>query len=158
MQRGGRLLKPDSEIHFSPSRGKIHSSRRICHGGALRACEGREEEGGRGPPILLSMKRQGILTARNYSHLTQCLHSGVVVYCSASMYVIVYNYFGLCLFPWAPWPPHSGRVYKIFQLDFKLFLSHFRITISRAAAFTFRSCSFGSLRIPRTLWRCRGLI
>ena len=148
LQRGGRLLKPDSEIHFSPSRGKIHSSRRICHGGALRACEGREEEGGRGPPILLSMKRQGILTARNYSHLRVysqqiCEH---------------HNYFGLCLFPWAPWPPHSGRVYKIFQLDFKLFLSHFRITISRAAAFTFRSCSFGSLRILRTLWRCRGLI
>ena len=30
------------------------------------------EEEGEGPPISLSMKRQGILTAPNYSHLTEC--------------------------------------------------------------------------------------
>ena len=98
------------------------------------------EEEGEGPPISLSMKRQGILTALNHSHLSLSIARQICAHC---------NYFELRLFPW--WPVHSGRQWegkhKIFRPDFELFLSHFWIVISWAAAFRFCSCSFGSLKV-----------
>ena len=74
------------------------------------------EEEGEGPPISLSMKRQGILTARNYSHLTECTDC---VHYRADM-CVHRNYFGRAVFSHG----HGGRYtvggsewgkYKIFR-------------------------------------------